>query len=244
MNLINTLSTIGLSEREAAVYVAALELGPSGALALSRRSRIHRSLVYDTLESLKLKGLMRIEHRGLKKLFAPASPDQLDAIMSDHKRLYGAALPELMALYTLRGEKSHIKYFEGPSGLRTVYEQLLREVRTGDPFYLIARQENWQANLDLSWLEDFIERRARKQLDTRIIFEDSERGRLNKRMEVAWNQKVRLTKQKFESDIIVTPQRFITYGFELPIQVVVVENPSIIRTQLDLFRYIWDTLPD
>lgn len=237
------LVKIGLSEREAMVYIACLELGPTGALQLSRRTGINRPMVYQTLEALKRRGLIEVQLIGLKQKFAPASPDQFDALIRDQKAEFESALPELLALYNLKGTKSQIKYYEGVEGIKTVYETMLREMKSGDPYYIVARQENWEG-LDIRWFESFIERRARKNLDARIIFEDSERGRLNKRMEAAWNQKVRLTDQKFDTDIIISPQRFVTHDFAPPIQVVVVENENIIRTQLQLFRYIWDTLPE
>lgn len=237
------LVKIGLSERESQVYIAALELGPTGALQIARKTGINRPVVYNVLDTLKRRGLIEIQLHGLKQKFAPANPDQFDAIISEHKKIFSDALPELLALYNLKGVKSQIKYYEGIEGIKTVYETTLREIRSGDAYYVFGRQENWEG-LDIKWLESFIERRARKNLDTRLIFEDSERGRMNKRMEGAWNQKVRLTKQKYNTDIVICPQRYITNDFEPPLQVLVIENENIINTQLQLFRYIWDTLPE
>lgn len=237
------LEKIGLSERESRVYLTTLELGPTGALQLSRLTGINRPMVYHTLESLKKRGLIEVQLRGLKQKFAAASPDQFDAIISDHKRTFESALPELLALYNLRGSKSQIKYYEGVEGVKSVFETTLRELKTGDPYYVMARQDNW-ANISMEWLEHFIERRARKQLDARILLEDTERGRYNMRMDQAWNQKTRLLPHPIDTDIIICPQRFVTYDFAPPFQIVVVENPNIIRTQLQLFRYIWDTLPE
>lgn len=236
------LVKIGLSEREAAVYIAALELGPTGALQLSRRTGINRPMVYATLEQLKQRGLMEVQLKGLKQKFAAASPDQFDAIISDHKKTFADALPELLALYKLKGERSNIKYYEGIEGLKSVFETILREVRSGEPYYVIDDQSNWGEHLP--WLESFIERRARKQLDFRIIFPDSERGRYNLRMAAALNQKVKLAPHAIVTDMVVTPQRYVTHDFAPPITTVVIENQNIVQNQLQLFRYIWDTLPD
>lgn len=240
--LAEKLEKIGLTEREARVYIAALGLGPTGALQLSRRTGINRPMVYHALESLKKRGLIETELHGLKQKFAPASPDQFDAIIRDHKRTFESALPELLALYKLKGERSQIKYYEGIGGLKTVFEQILREVKTGDPYYVMDDQSNWGEHLP--WLEGFIERRARKQLDFRIIFPDSERGRYNQRMAQAWNQKVRLVPHAIVTDMVVTPQRYVTHDFAPPITTVVIENENIVKNQLQLFRYIWNTLPE
>ncbi len=234
---------IGLSEREAVVYVASLELGPTGILEISRKTGINRPMVYQTVEALKQRGLIEVQLLGLKQKFVAANPDQFESIIRDRKKVFDDTLPELLALYNLKGSKSQIKYYEGLEGIKTVYDDTLRELRTGDPYYIIARQENWE-KLEFAWLEKFIERRARKQLDTRIIFEESERGKLNKKMEQAWNQKVRLTAHPLDAKIIVTPQRYVVHDFSPPLVTIVIENKNIIQTQLELFRYIWDTLPE
>lgn len=234
---------IGLSEREAAIYVAVLELGPASALQISRKTGINRPMVYTTVEALKRRGLIEVQLQGLKQKFLAANPDQFDSIIRDRKKIFDEALPELLALYNLKGSRSQIKYYEGLEGIKAVYEETLRDLRTDDPYYVMARQENWE-KLDFSWLEKFIERRARKQLDTRIIFEDSERGKLNKRMERAWNQKVRLTTNPIDTKMIVTPQRYVIHDFSPPITTIVIENENIIGNQLQFFRYIWDTLPE
>lgn len=236
------LERIGLTEREAAVYIATLELGLTGALQISRKTGINRPMVYAALESLKQRGLVEVQLKGLKQKFAAANPDQFDAIIRDHKKTFDDALPELLALYKLKGERSNIKYYEGIEGLKSVFETILREVKIGDPYYVIDDQSNWGEHLP--WLESFIERRARKQLDFRIIFPDSERGRYNLRMAAALNQKVKLAPHAILTDMIVTPQRYVTHDFAPPITTVVIENQSIVQNQLQLFRYIWDTLPD
>jgi HTH-type transcriptional regulator, sugar sensing transcriptional regulator len=237
------LIKIGLTKREAAVYVALLELGPTGALQISRKTSINRPMVYSAVEALKKRGLVEVQLQGIKQKFVAANPDQFDSIIRDRKKTFDDALPELLALYNLKGSKSQIKYYEGLEGIKTVYDDTLRSLRTGDPYYIMARQENWE-KLEFSWLEKFIERRARKQLDTRIIFEDSERGKLNKKMEQAGNQKVRLMSKPIDTKMIVTPQRYVVHDFSPPITTIVIENENIIKNQLQLFRYIWDTLPE
>ncbi len=241
--LVEELTKMGLPEREAAVYIVLLELGPTGALQISRRTGLNRPVVYSLLESLKVRGLVEIQLTGIKRKFAPASPDQFDAIMADHKRTFTRILPELLALYKLKGERSQTKYFEGVRGIQTVYEELLRSLKSGEPYYIMAKQENWES-IDMGWLEDFIERRARRNFDTRIIFENTERGKLNKRLEGALNQRVRLISAPLVADSIVSPLSYIVHDFEPPITTVVIQNENIIKSQLALFRYIWDTLPE
>ena len=52
------LEKIGLTEKEAAVYLALLKLGPTTALKIARETGIKRPTVYTTLDALKGRGLV------------------------------------------------------------------------------------------------------------------------------------------------------------------------------------------
>lgn len=238
------LSKIGLTEKEAAVYCATLELGPSGALQIARRTGIKRPTVYVVLDQLKKRGLIEIQLQGLKQKFAAANPDQFDAIIGEQKKRFDAVLPDMLALYKLRGAKSQIKYYEGAEGIKSVYETVLREIRTGDPYYVMSDQENWSQHFDIKWLEEWIERRARKSLDARIILPDSERNRYVKRMDAAWNERTRLISKPLKTDIVIYPNRYIVNSLTAPVGSIVIENNEVIATQLELFRFTWDSLPE
>ena len=59
MQLINEqLKTAGLTENESKVYTALLELGPSHAGIISRKTGLHRRVIYDTIERLIKKGFI------------------------------------------------------------------------------------------------------------------------------------------------------------------------------------------
>ncbi|MFH0854627.1 MAG: helix-turn-helix domain-containing protein, partial [bacterium] len=64
MNYSKDLQQIGLSDKEASVYLAALELGPTNIQALTKKSAIKRSTVYDIIKNLKNHGLMSETTRG------------------------------------------------------------------------------------------------------------------------------------------------------------------------------------
>lgn len=238
------LAKIGLTDKEASVYSAALELGPSGALQIARRTGLKRPTVYVILDQLKNRGLIEIQLHGLKQKFAAADPDQFDAIIREQKKRFDSILPDMLALYKLRGSKSQIKYYEGQEGIKTVYEQLLREIRTGDPYYVMSDQDSWQKNFDVQWLENWIERRARKKLDARIILPDSERNRFVKKMDMAWNEKTRLIPRPLNTDIVIYPSRYIINSLTAPVGSVVIENSEVIATQLELFKFTWESLPE
>lgn len=66
IKLLETLKDIGLDESEAQVYLTSLSLGPTTVLRIARGGETKRTTVYGIIESLKNKGLMKVELKGLK----------------------------------------------------------------------------------------------------------------------------------------------------------------------------------
>ncbi|OGL66779.1 hypothetical protein A2856_03370 [Candidatus Uhrbacteria bacterium RIFCSPHIGHO2_01_FULL_63_20] len=125
--VLKELRRLGLSEKEAQVYVASLELGPATVQDISHKSRVNRATTYVMIEALSERGLMSSFQRGKKRYFVPESPDHLKHLLR-HERTeieqkeesLGKVLPMLLALFNVEGAKPQIRYLEGPEGLQSV----------------------------------------------------------------------------------------------------------------------------
>jgi sugar-specific transcriptional regulator TrmB len=72
---------LDLSEKEAKVYIASLELGLSTIQEIAGKSQISRSTTYEVIESLMEKGLMSALTKGKKKYFSAESPEKLMSLI-------------------------------------------------------------------------------------------------------------------------------------------------------------------
>ncbi|MBM5789594.1 TrmB family transcriptional regulator, partial [Candidatus Parcubacteria bacterium] len=125
--LMNELRHLGLSDKEAAVYLASLELGPAAVQDISHKSKINRATTYVMIESLAARGLLSTFVRGKKRFYAPESPERLLSILrvqqqelEEKRQEFEKALPLLFALYNTEGAKPQIRYLEGVEGLKTL----------------------------------------------------------------------------------------------------------------------------
>jgi sugar-specific transcriptional regulator TrmB len=73
-DLIKELRHFGLSDKEAAVYLASLNLGPASVQDLSHKSKVNRATTYVVIESLTTQGLMSTFVKDKKRYFALAAP--------------------------------------------------------------------------------------------------------------------------------------------------------------------------
>ena len=72
--LVSDLEQLGLSEEEAKVYLAVLELGGSYVSAIAKKAGIHRVSCYHTLDNLKKKGVISSFTKDNIKYFSVDSP--------------------------------------------------------------------------------------------------------------------------------------------------------------------------
>lgn len=243
--LIETLREMGLTEHEAQVYFASLSLGPTTILHIAQSAEVKRTTVYSVIESLKLKGLMSIEVKGLKKLFSAAAPEKLESILESRKERFRDLLPEFSALYNLKGGESFIKYYEGLESVKSVYESLIKDIKPHEDYLVISDQQKWQ-DADKEYFLDFTRRRAKLPINIRLLLQDSQAARDAKKFEKNYNEKVKILPAgtNLTTNLVVTPQRALIHQLVPPILGIVIENKSVIQMHKEMFEIIWKSLPD
>jgi len=115
----------GLTMNEAKVYLALVDLGPSLAGSISRKTGLHRRTVYDIIEMLITKGLVSYIKQNNRRLFTAASPDRIIDILKEKEVLLTPLVKDLNEKYVKTREKEETNFFKGKNGLRTVLEDQL-----------------------------------------------------------------------------------------------------------------------
>lgn len=129
--IIDTLQSVGLSDKEAQIYVSLLELELATVFEISKHSGLNRSSTYVVLESLKKKGLAGTSPDKKVVQYFASSPDSLlHSVKSEAKKQEEAShdvesiLPELRALHKDTKHRPKVKIYEGKSGVQEVFYNL------------------------------------------------------------------------------------------------------------------------
>ncbi|MEK7087357.1 MAG: helix-turn-helix domain-containing protein [Patescibacteria group bacterium] len=132
-NLENEIKRLGLSGKEAKVYLAALELGQASVAGIAIHSGINRATAYVILEELRKKGLVSTFLKGKKTYFAAEPPERLSNLfkieenkIKDSFLSLEKILPDLDKLYESRGEHPKVRFFEGKEGIALLQEDILK----------------------------------------------------------------------------------------------------------------------
>jgi sugar-specific transcriptional regulator TrmB len=241
--LIETIKKLGLDDSEARVYLSALGLGNTSALAIARSTGIKRPTVYTIIESLKQKGLMSTSVVGFKRFFNAADPKSLEKMVDERRADFKRALPELSALFGLKEQGSFIKYYEGLAGIKSVYDTILDDLRPGDEYLIISNADEF-INMDEEYFNKFIDRRAKLGLNVRTILQDTPKGQYLKKIEKNTNQNVRFFPEGtvMTANQVITPTRTVITQVSEPVMSIVIENLNITRMLKEQFEIIWRSL--
>ena len=244
-DLEQTLINIGLNENEAKVYLASISLGPTTILKIAKKSDLKRTTVYSVVEELKRKGLMRIDLNGLKQLYSPEDPKKLDLILKERERKFSDILPEFEALYKYKDSGSNIRYYEGFEAIKGIYNMLVDDIKKGEDYLVISDQEKGYKQ-DPEFFQDFMERRAKKPINIRMLLRDSAITREHKKFSknYALNIKILNRESKLNTDIVITPQHLLIQQMTDEVVALVIDNPPIIETHKELFELLWKTIPE
>lgn len=120
-NLTELVRQYGLSENEAKLYLAALELGEASVQDMAKKAAVKRTSIYYMLDELESKGVLTTTKRNKKIYYIAASPT--DLLKSFRSRLVEfEKTAEILEQH--RGKifkKPRIYFLQGPSGFKQVW---------------------------------------------------------------------------------------------------------------------------
>lgn len=140
------LQEIGLSDKEARVYLALLEVDNDSVLDLSKKTKINRTTIYPVLESLAKKGLISEIKIDKKVRFAAEPPERIETYIERRKigleeqgKRLKDILPQMKSVQRESGEKPVIKYYEGKEGIMSAITEYFGEDKGGESFFIYSK---------------------------------------------------------------------------------------------------------
>lgn len=125
--LVANLEDLGLSEKEARVYLANLSLGPATVQNIADHAGIKRVTAYVILESLVNLGLASQSNKGKKTFFNAEEPISLKRLLQkkeqelkDQKVNFDNVLPDLERIKSLPTDSPSVKFYDSREGIKSI----------------------------------------------------------------------------------------------------------------------------
>lgn len=248
--MLEQLKNVGLSDNEAKVYMAMLELGSATVMEISAKAGVNRPTTYVQIESLKKMGLVGTQIKGKKQLFVAESPDQLEFVIEREKKAIeekkqelATVLPELVSLFNLAGEKPQVRFFEGKSGMIKMQDELIKS-KTKEVVGFTTTEGI--LNIFPDHVKNYASRRVQKGIRARTIYTDS-RGAILKRNDVEMLREAKYVspdKFPFKSDITIYDDNIAISAMEGKTVGVLITHKELANSFRALFNLLWNSLAE
>jgi len=118
------LKNLGLSETEAKVYLACLELDTDSVLHIAKKAEIKRPTCYLTLDNLFTQGLVSKVEKKNTTLYSAEDPNIILNSYKEKLANFQDLLPFFHAKFN-KGPKPKIRYYEGKEALWEIYSKII-----------------------------------------------------------------------------------------------------------------------
>lgn len=242
------LIDIGIAEKEAVVYLALLEKGPSTADQTAKAAHLNRSTTYVQLEKLKKVGLITTFKRGKKTFFAAESPENLERLIALKqqkleldKANIKAFIPDLMNLFTTSGDAPSVRMYEGIEGVRTLRKKVL-ECKSKEVF-IMANINKFEKLFSMEERAEFSEQRSKRKIKSHLLYTADDNI---PDLQAVPPQKLKRIPQRtyaLESDVYVFHDHiaFVSYGDY--VHGMLIESPNMSNTMRAMFKMLWEFAP-
>ena len=239
MDIPKRLIAYGLSQNEARTYLACLRLGAATVYRIAEKTVLPKSTAYDTLTSLKHKGLIAYAIKNGVRHFEAAPPAKFLGVLEEKRRRISPIIAQLEAMQESTTEKPTVEIYEGKEGLKTILEDVLKEKQE---FHIIgnfgkfAEYFRYFSNL-------FVKRRIEAGIRCKLL---EERSPENLKLRKTDRRELRITKfldglEKLNAECYLYGDRIamLTLLEEQPVGIVI-KNRELSKLFKLLFTRLWE----
>ena len=239
------LREIGLSDKEAKVYLAALTLGKSTAQEISSQAGVNRATTYVIIESLKQRGLMSSFEQKEKTFFISESPERLMSLLRKEEQAIierqgkiKKIMPELLSIYRSADNKPKVKFYEGKEGLCSIKQEYLK--MKGKEIYNISDLDTYHSYLppDKNYTKKRIERGIRAKLIYISKHEPDKRFNSSEK-ELRETKFIPFSNFPFRSDITIFDDKVSIESYKENAVGILIEDKHIANSMKAIFDFIW-----
>jgi len=246
------LERLGLSRKEALVYLAAIQLGPSPVQKISQKAKVNRATTYVIIESLMEMGLMSKYDEEKKTFFVAEKPERLvDFFQAKEKDLHEKLgrikeiVPQLDSLYNDLSDKPIVKYYEGVEGIMAVQSDFSDSLKEKDIIYTFLPHDEFEKSALKKRYGKFMKRRVGKGIKMKIIYSSKlgkiEDYELTGKKELKEYCCIDYNKYPFKGGMNIYGNKIFMIDYLGKLGGIVIENKTLAELLKNVFTMIWDS---
>ncbi|NTW30734.1 MAG: hypothetical protein HGA33_05630 [Candidatus Moranbacteria bacterium] len=238
----NILEGYGLDEKEASLYLSALNLGDSGMSELAKEAGLKRSTAYLIFQSLERKGLMGSFKMKTGLRFVATRPEMLVSKTKKQLEDLQSILPELAALSKKNGEDPKVTYYHGEEGYMTALEASLQE-RNAVLRHVGSIMEAHKVYADYD-VNHYVPERLKKNISIRCLYTSDTSKAVRERDHSSERRDIRYFPEGYpiKTGMLIYGNRVVITSTKRELVTVVIESADIADSERLKFDLLWSLL--
>ncbi len=240
--IMKAFESVGIPKAQTIVYLDLLKNKESTATEVSKRTKMHRANVYDTLTKLKERNLVFLSSKEGKQVFAALPTDLIISEERDKLENLKTAMDYIKTTY-VSGHTPKVYTLEGLNAVKSILFSLL-EKKSDVWIYGLAENESIINILNDKLMHSFHLERIKKHIELKLLFYKLLREEIKKLSNLKFTEakllpKTQQSKTSQITQIVCNNTVYITLWID-PIYTIVIENDAITKEYLDLYNILWD----
>jgi sugar-specific transcriptional regulator TrmB len=240
--ILKSFESIGIPKMQTTIYLDLLKNKESTATEVSKRTKMHRANVYDTLTKLKERNLVFLSNKEGKQVFAALPTDLIISEEKEKLETLKIATDYINATY-VSGQIPKVYTVEGLNTVKSLLFGLL-EKKSEVWIYGLAENENIINLLNDRLMHSFHIERIKKQIELKLLFYKLPEGEIKTLSNLKFTEARLLptnqqSKNSQITQIVCDGSVYITLWMD-PIHTIVIENDAIAKEYLDLYHILWE----
>jgi len=231
----SVLEKIGLTEKEALVYIALTEIGEAPPSVIAKKAKLKRPTTYIVLDQLVEKGLVGHLKKHDQKMFSPVEPNFLLEYEKKKFEELEEIIPELTTMKNLYKKAPHISLFEGDEGIIQILDDSLS---AKDEIYCWSNTGLASSTALHEYHPFFLKKKIQKKIHSKCLFTYDKNGlgfKKNSKEELREVYLVPIEKFPFENEINIYNDKISIISLKDKIGVII-QNQNISDTQRAIFN--------
>ncbi|MEK6800453.1 MAG: helix-turn-helix domain-containing protein [Nanoarchaeota archaeon] len=240
--IIKAFESVGIPKMQTTIYLDLLKNKESTATQVSKRTKMHRANVYDTLTKLKERNLVYLSSKEGKQVFVALSTDLIINEEKDKLENLKSAMDYIKTTY-VSGATPKVYTLEGLNAVKSILFSLL-EKKADIWIYGLAENESVINVLNDKLMHAFHLERLKKHIELKLLFYKLPEEEVKKLSNIKFTEARLLPKNQQSRASQIT--QIVCGGFVYvtlwvdPIHSIVIESEIIAKEYLDLYNILWE----
>lgn len=232
------LKQIGFNNKEAKIYLSLLELGEANLKQISDLSGIPRTSLYDLMASMLSRGFVDVYKKKNRKIYVAVSPERLLSLSTYNLENFEKNIQAFKELAHSEHRMPKIKFFEGTSGIKIIFKEILKDKK---PLLAATSIQDMERIVHESF-GNFIKERIEQNLPVKLLTNHSPQSEKLKKKDPEELRQTRFVPRDYSfntANYIFGNKTAILSLEQKPVIGILIEDSAITKTQRMYFELIW-----